>query len=127
MRTAGPRRVGDGRERRLAGVTERWVTEVVRQAGGLDQIGVAAERLADSATDLRALQGVGEPGAREVALPRHDDLGLAGEPAQRRGVQHTRPVPVEGRATGALGRLGDPALVGRCDVRQRWGPSRSCG
>ena len=98
-------------ERRLAGVPERRVAEVVREAGRLDQVGVAAERLAELAADLRALQRVGQPGAREVALPRHDDLGLRGEPAQRRGVQHPRAVALVRRAARPLGRLLDPALL----------------
>ena len=42
----------------------------MRQAGGVDQVGVAAERRAELPADLRALQRVGEPGAREVARAR---------------------------------------------------------
>ena len=99
-------------ERRLAGVPERRVAEVVRQAGGLDQVGVAAERLAELAADLRALQRVGQPGAREVALPRARRPG-SWRPA---GAAPTSAAPAPGRARtrvrpGALRRLLDPALL----------------
>src|SRR5690606_25353953 len=55
--------------------------------------------------------GAGVPD--RVGLPRGDDLGLAGQAAQRRGVQHTRPVTLEGGTPGALVGLGGPALDGR--------------
>ena len=100
-------------QRRLTGVAERRVAEVVGQARRLDQVGVRAERLAELAADLGALQRVGEPGPREVALARHHDLGLRGQPAQRRRVQHPRAVPFVGRAARPLGRLLDPALLRR--------------
>ena len=81
---------------RLAGVAERRVPEVVRQAGGLDEVGVAAERLAELAPDLADLDGVGQAGPREVVVPRVDDLGLGREPAQGRGVQDPGAVALEG-------------------------------
>ena len=39
----------------------------MRQAGGVHQVGIAAEARAELAADLRALERVGQPGAREVA------------------------------------------------------------
>jgi len=64
-------------------VPERRVAEVVRQARRVHQVGVAAERRAEFPADLRALQRMGQPGAREVAGPDLDDLRFRGEPAQR--------------------------------------------
>jgi hypothetical protein len=106
---------GDLVERRLAVVPERRVAEVVREAGGLDQVRVAAQGRAELAADLRALERVGEPRAEEVALPRHHHLRLGREPTQRRRVQDARAVPRERGAAGALGRLVDPTgLVAGC-------------
>jgi len=107
-------------ERVLAVVPEGRVPEVVRQARDLDEVGVAAERGPELAPDLGALQGVGEPGAQEVALPRSEHLGLGGPAAQRRRVQHARPVTGERRAAGALGRLEHPPrlVVGRVAERR---------
>src|SRR3954465_9999054 len=76
------------RERGLAVVTERRVTEVVREARGVDEVRVGAECRRELATDLRALERVRQPGAWEVALAVADDLGLGGEPAQSSRVQH---------------------------------------
>ena len=89
---------------------ERRVPEVVGQAGGVDDVGIAAERLPELAADLGDLEGVGQPGADEVVRAGADDLGLRGEPAQRRGVQDPGAVAGERGAAGALGRLGDPAF-----------------
>ena len=82
-------------------MTERRVAEVVRKACRVDQVGIAAEGRAELAADLRALQRVGEPCAREIGPPYLDDLGLGGEPAQRGTVQHPGPVPLERRAARA--------------------------
>ncbi len=94
------------------------MADVVREAGGVDDVGVAAQVLGDPAADLRDLQRVREPGARRAAdlgaLPRPDDLGLAGEAAQRRGVQHPGAVAGERAAAIRTGR----ALRG---LRQRAG------
>ena len=92
--------------------------DVVRQPGGIDDVRIAAQRRADLATDLGDLERVGQPGAREVVLARHDDLGLVGQPAERVGVQHPRAVALELAArrepgSGPLGRLGDAPLLGR--------------
>ncbi len=92
-------------QRVLAVVAERRVAEVVGQGGGLDQVGVAAQRRAELAGDLRHLEGVGEPGAGEVVLPRRDHLGLGRQAAQRRRVQDPGPVALERGAGGPLGRL----------------------
>jgi hypothetical protein len=94
----------------LAVVTERRVAEVVRQAGGVDDVRVAAERGGQLAADLGHLEAVREPVADEVVGVRADYLGLRGEPAQHRTVQHPCPVPGERRPPGTLGRLRHPPL-----------------
>ena len=93
-------------------------------------VGVAAQLLGDLAADLGDLQRVREPGPRDAAdlgpLPRPDDLGLAGQPAQRRRVQHPGAVPGERaaprRPPGVLRRLGlqpGPVVRGVAGVGRR--------
>ena len=79
----------------LAVVAEGRVAEVVGEACGVHDVGVAAERTAQFAPHLRHLEAVGEPGPDEVVGIRGHHLGLGAEPAQRRGVQHPRPVALE--------------------------------
>ena len=55
--------LGELVERLFAVVPEGRVAQVVGEAGGLDEVGVAAEGRAELPADLGALQGVGEPGA----------------------------------------------------------------
>jgi hypothetical protein len=74
----------------------------MRQAGGIYQVGIAAESAAELASDLRAFQRVRQPGAREVGLTDLDDLSLGREPAQRGTVQHPGAVPLERTAPGAV-------------------------
>jgi hypothetical protein len=88
------------------------MAEVVGQAGGVHQVGVAPQRRAQLTADLRALQRVGQAGARDRARPVGaraaglDHLGLAGQPPERAGVQHARPVAGEGPAPEPLGSSG---------------------
>jgi hypothetical protein len=101
----------------LAIVAERGVTEVVGEAGGVDHVGIAAQRGADLTPDLRHLQRVREAGAREIVLAGRDNLCLRGQPAQRRGVQHAGAVALEGRPVraGVFRWLGDQTRA-RFDV-----------
>jgi hypothetical protein len=117
---------GQRGQRGLAVVTERRMADVVGQAGGVDQVGVAAEGGAKLAADLRALQRVGEPGPREVRRPGPDHLRLRRQPAQRGAVQDARAVALEGRAPGALGRLGRPALGVTRTVRHSLSVTYAC-
>ena len=111
-------RVGHLVQRALAVVPVRRVADVVRQTGHVDEIGVAAQPDRHAAADLGHLQRVRQPGARGVALARSDDLGLVGQPTQRRAVQHPGPVPGEigamfgvgPRQRGTLRRLDHQAL-----------------
>jgi hypothetical protein len=106
-------RRGELVERPLTVVPERRMPDVVGQPRGVHHVRFAAQLLGDLPADLRDLQGMGEPGARHPAdlrpLPRPDDLGLARQATQRRGMQHPRPVTGERAAAlgaaGALGRL----------------------
>ena len=105
-------------QRALAVVAERRVAEVVGQAGGLDQVGVAAERRREVAPDLGHLEGVGEPVADEVVARRADHLGLGGQPAQRGGVHDPGPVALE-RRTARAARLVEESLDVGLVVRRR--------
>ena len=53
-------------ERPLAVVPERRMSEVVGEAGGVDDVGSEAEAAGELAADLRDLERVGEPVAGEV-------------------------------------------------------------
>ena len=102
-------------ERDLAVVAERRVPHVMRERGGLGQVGVAPERVREVAGDLRDLEAVGEPVAHEVVGLRTEHLGLRGQPSQRCGVHHPGPVALERgalRRVDPLGRLVDEALAG---------------
>ena len=103
-----PRRTRPGPTRRC---DRTGVPEVVGQARGVDQVGIAPEHGPELAPDLRAFQGVGQPGPREIARADLDHLRLGRQPAQRRAVQHPGAVPLERAAPGVaspLGRLSYP-------------------
>ena len=105
---------GQGVQRDLAVVPERRVPQVVGQRRGLGEVGVAAERVRQVAGHLGHLEAVGQPVAHEVVGLRAEHLRLGGEPAQRRGVHHPRPVTLERRALRRrhpLGRLVDQPLA----------------
>ena len=98
--------LGDDIERLLAVVPVGRVAQVVGQAGGVDDVGIAAQGLPEGATDLGDLQGVGQAGAHEVVAGGPQDLGLGAQAPQRRGVDDARPVALEGGALGILRGLG---------------------
>ncbi len=83
----------------LTVVSEGRVADVMSQSRGLHHVRVTTQLGGDPTTDLGDLQRVGQPGPGHVPLPRTDHLGLAREPAQRRGVQHPGTIPDEGAAT----------------------------
>ena len=105
-------------ERPLAVVAVRRMADVVGQPGHVDKIGIAAQPDRHAAADLGHLQRVGQPGARRLALARPDHLRLVGQSAQRRAVQHPRPVTGEigavfgvgTRQRGTLGRFDHQTL-----------------
>lgn len=108
--------VGELVQRVFAVVAEGRVAEVVGEAGGLHEVGVAAEGCAQLPADLGALQGVGEAGAGAgvpgggAALAGRDDLGFTGESPERGGVQYAGAVALEGGAAGAFVGFGGPAV-----------------
>src|SRR5690606_38327816 len=63
-------------EGRLGVVPEGWVTQVMSEAGGVDDVGAAAERGAELPSDLSHLERVGESVADEVIAARLEHLGL---------------------------------------------------
>ena len=87
--------LGQLRQRALAVVPERRVPEVVRQARRVDDVRVAAERLADLPAHLRDLERVRQPRAHEVVRRRAEHLRLGPEAPQRRGVHQARAVALE--------------------------------
>ncbi len=112
-------RLGDLGQGGLAVVPEGRVSQVVREAGGVDHVGVAAERAPHAAAHLGDLEGVGQARAHEVVVARAEHLGLGAEPAQRGGVHHAPAVAFERGPGPRLGRFGHPALDVLRAVRRR--------
>ena len=117
---AGARELVEGA---FAVVPERGVADVVGEPRGVDDVGVAAQVLGHPPPDLGHLEGVREPGARHAAdlgaFARPDDLRLAREPPQRRGVQHAGAVAGERAAAlpppgmlGGFGHAARPVVIG---------------
>ena len=106
-----------GAERVLAGVAAWPVPAVVTEGDGLGQGDVEPERRGDATGDLRHLERVCQPGAL-VVVREDEDLGLAGQPAERRGVEDAVPIPLEARPP--LVRAPPPV----CDGRRRAPGSR---
>ena len=77
-----------GVERVLAGVAKRRVTQVVRQRDGFNQVFVEPQGAGDGSTELRHLQRMGEPGAKQVALVVQKDLGLIDQTPESRAVHN---------------------------------------
>ena len=74
-------------QRRLAGVAEGGVPQVVAERDSLGQVLVQPERPGDGAGDLRHFQRMGEARAEMVALGSEEHLGLVGKPPKRFRVQ----------------------------------------
>src|SRR4029079_10152091 len=86
-----------GRQGVLAGVAAGTVTAVVAEGDRLRQSDVEAERSGDAGGNLGDLEGVGQPRALMI-VREHEDLGLAGEPAERAGMQDAIAISLEARA-----------------------------
>ena len=99
-----------GVERVLAGVPAGPVPAVVAEGDGLGQGDVQPAGPRDGRGDLRHLERVGEAGAL-VVLGEDEDLGLAGQPAERGGVQDAVAVALEAGAPG-IGLLGRGPVAG---------------
>ncbi len=103
-------------QRFLAGVTKRWMPDVVRQSKRFGEIDVKAKRLRQSARDLRDLECVCEPAAKvitgRVIREAREDLSFSGKTAKGARVQDARSISCEGcpikmgwLAVGALCKL----------------------
>ena len=117
-------------QRVLAVVPERRVPEVVGEPGGVHHVRVAAQPGAHLPGDLGHLQRVGQPGTQEVVGAGGVHLGLRGQPAERRRVQHPGPVALVRRPAvpGVLGRLLDQPGVRRPRLTSHAaGVVRDCG
>ena len=114
-RQRAPRRVVEpaghvGVERVLAGVAAGPVAAVVAEGDGLGEGHVEAAGPGDGGGDLRHLERVGEAGALMV-LGEDEDLCLAGQPAERGGVEDAVAVALEAGAPG-VGLLGLRPVAG---------------
>ena len=94
----------------LAGVTPGAVATVVTEGDGLGQGHVEPAGPGDARGHLGHFQGVGQAGAL-VVVGEHEDLGLAGQPAEGRGVEDPVPIPLEA-GPPAVGLLGPVAVSG---------------
>ena len=95
----------------LAGVPAGAVPAVVAEGDGLGEGDVEAERPGHRRGDLGDLEGVGEPGAL-VVVGEHEHLRLAGQAAERRGVEDAVAVALEARPP-RVGLLGPGPLARR--------------
>ncbi len=71
-----------GRQGVLAGMTERWMAEIVRQRAGLGEILVQPQRPGDRTGDLRHFETVGQPDAEMVPVGTHEHLRLVAQPTK---------------------------------------------
>jgi hypothetical protein len=85
----------------LAGMTERRVTEVVRQRQRLGEILVQSERTGERAGNLRDLKRVCQSRAIVIALVIDEDLRLVRQPSKSRGMDDSVAVAPEGVAARA--------------------------
>ena len=84
--------------------------KVVTEAGGLDDVRVATEILAERAAHLGHLKRVREAGTNEIVNLRAEHLRLGAQPAQRGRMQHAAAIALELGAAGALRGFRNPAL-----------------
>ena len=101
---------GQPMQHALPVVAEGRMPEIMGEACRVDDIRITAQQPAQLPPDLRHFQRMRQPGAREVVHVRRDDLCLGAQPAKRRGMQQTRPVPLERGPVHRLAVLGHPAL-----------------
>ena len=91
-------------------MTARPVPAVVSDRDRFGERDVQPERPGDGPCHLGDLECVGQPGAL-VVVGKHEDLGLAGQAAERGGVQNPVSVAFE-TGSGAVRRLLDRAVAG---------------
>ena len=119
---------GDGGKRPLPVVPKGRVTQIVRQAGTIDHIGVATQHGADLAPYLGDLQSMGQTGPDEIIGSRHQNLGFGSEAAQGGGMDQPCPITFEGCTGVGFWRLRSPALLieGRVALITEALPSTDC-
>ena len=86
----------------LARMSERGMSQVVRQGDGLGEVGLQAQGRGEGPGDLGHLEGMGQAGAVVIALVGDEDLGLLLQPPEGRGVDDPVPVAGEGGPGAAL-------------------------
>ena len=79
----------------FTGVAKGRVADVVDERQRFDQINIQAQRGGDGARNLRDFQRVGQAAAQMVRKSAGEDLGLAGETAERSSVQYAVAVALE--------------------------------
>jgi hypothetical protein len=84
-----------GIERVLAGVPERRMPEVVRQADGLGECFVDPQGPRHGTPDLRHLERMRDPRPVEIALVIHEHLGLVDQAAEGVGMDDPVAIPLE--------------------------------
>jgi hypothetical protein len=85
----------------LAGMAERWVADIMRQAQGLGQILVQPQSARDRPPDLRHLQTMGQPHAEMITIGGHEHLRLV--------AQATKADRMDDAVAVALKRIARPA------------------
>ena len=70
--------------------------QIVRQRNGLDQFLVEAQRPGNRARDLRNLQGMGQPRAKQIAFMVDKDLGLVDQAPKGAGVDDAIAIALKG-------------------------------
>ncbi len=100
-----------GIERVFAGMAERGVAEVMREANRLGEVLVEAERARGCAGDLGDFEAVGQPRAEMVALVIDEDLGLVLQPAKRRRMDDAIAVALKRRTHLMLRLRVEPAAA----------------
>ena len=111
------------RERLLAQMAERRVSQVVPERDGLRQVLVQAERARDRSGDVRDVERMGQADPVVVALGRQEHLRLVLQPAERLGVRDAVAIPLEDRADRIL-RLGRARVPST--PRRAWRRWRAC-
>src|SRR5271155_3310836 len=100
-----------GVESFFAGVTERWMADIVHQCQRFDQLDVKAKLSCDGAGNLRDLDGVRQAIAKMIRVAASEDLGFGLKPAKSPGVNDAITVALKIVAVGML-RLGVKASAG---------------
>ncbi len=71
-------------ERMFAGMSERWMAEIVCERAGLSEVLIKAKGARERPRDLGDLKGMGEPRSIVVTLVVDENLSFVGEPAKGR-------------------------------------------